>query len=64
MNPEYLYATLSPEAYAALIDGVRRQAERERRVAIRACGLVALGWLRRVLKRSVPVNGYPMSVAD
>jgi hypothetical protein len=64
MNPENLYATLSPEAHAALIDGVRRQAERERRDAIRACGLVALGWLRHVLKRSVPVNGYPMSVAD
>ena len=59
MNPENLYATLSPKAYAALIDGLRSQAERERRVAIRVFGLAVLNWLRKALKNGRLISSPP-----
>jgi len=48
MNTEHLHSTLSPQAYAELVDGLRLQAERERSTAMHAfaltgwCGLLGL----------------------
>lgn len=47
MNTEHLHQTLSPQAYAALLDGLQAQAERQRRAEQRALGTGA--W-RRVLR--------------
>lgn len=38
MNTEHLHQTLSPQAYAALLDGLQAQAERQRRTTQRALG--------------------------
>ncbi|OGB14905.1 MAG: hypothetical protein A2W72_04360 [Burkholderiales bacterium RIFCSPLOWO2_12_67_14] len=44
MNTEHLHQTLSPQAYAALLDGLQAQAERQRRAEQRAFG--SGGWRR------------------
>ena len=38
MHTEDLYQTLSPQAYAAVVDAIHRQARRERRLAVRRFG--------------------------
>ncbi|MGS5089249.1 hypothetical protein ACVC7V_22450 [Hydrogenophaga sp. A37] len=45
MHTEHLYQTLSPQAYAALLDRIRRQAVQERRLAVLAFGQ---DWPRRL----------------
>lgn len=42
MNTETLYWVLSPDAYTALREGLKRQAEQERREAIQNFGFAAL----------------------
>lgn len=42
MNTENLYWVLSPDAYTALREGLKRQAEQERREAIQNFGFAAL----------------------
>jgi hypothetical protein len=56
MHLENPYTTLSPQAYAALIDGIRLQAERERRAARRSLGLLAFTRLRPWWKKSGPIS--------
>lgn len=48
MHTEHLHHTLSPQAYAALLDGLQRQARQERRLAVRAFGIA---WLRALWRR-------------
>lgn len=38
MHTEHLHQTLSPQAYAALLDGLQRQAQQDRRRAQQAFG--------------------------
>jgi hypothetical protein len=38
MHTEHLHQTLSPQAYAALLDSLQRQAMQERRLAVQAFG--------------------------
>lgn len=45
MHTEHLYQTLSPQAHAALLDGIQRQAVQDRRRALRAFGQ---DWPRRL----------------
>ena len=50
MHTESLHRTLSPQAYAALLDHIRRQAEAERRLAIQAFfQAVVFAWPRHSL---------------
>lgn len=53
MNTEHLHQTLSPQAYAALLDGLRTQAERQRRTEQHAFGAGA--W-RRVWRAAARVQ--------
>jgi hypothetical protein len=48
MRTEHLHQTLSPQAYAALFDALRHQAERERRAAVRRFGQA---WAERLSAR-------------
>lgn len=49
MHTEHLHRTLSPEAYARLLDDIRRQAESQRRLAVQT---VFLGWPSLLLQRA------------
>lgn len=64
MHTEPLHKTLSPQAYAALLDGLQRQALQERRLAQRAFGQA---WWRpmwrHVQRLRLPhFPGHPQSV--
>ena len=54
MHTEHLHQTLSPQAYAALIDGIHRQASRERRLAVRRFGRSWGAFARALARRLVP----------
>lgn len=45
MRTEHLHQTLSPQAYAALVDAIHRQARRECRLAVQRFGA---GWTIRL----------------
>ena len=47
MHTEHLHQALSPQAYAALLDRLQQQAQRERRRALRAFGRT---WPRQLLQ--------------
>ena len=49
MHTEHLYQTLSPQAHAALLDGLQRQAMQDRRRALRAFGQ---DWPRQLWRRA------------
>ena len=49
MHTEHLHRTLSPEAYARLLDDIRRQADSQRRLAVQT---VFLGWPSLLLQRA------------
>lgn len=53
MNTEHLHQTLSPQAYAALLDGLQARAERQRRTEQRAFGAGA--W-RAILRAQTPTT--------
>jgi hypothetical protein len=62
MHTEHLHQTLSPQAYAALQDGFRRQAEQDRRRAFQSFGPCWPGQLwQRVQGLRLPavVPGHP-----
>ena len=48
MHTEHLHQTLSPQAHAALLDVIHRQARRERRLAVQHFGS---GWISHALVR-------------
>lgn len=52
MHTEHLHQTLSPQAYAALLDGLQRQALQDRRRAVQAFGQVWSQSLWRWWQRS------------
>lgn len=49
MHTEHLHRTLSPEAYARLLDDLKRQAESQRRLAAQT---VFFGWPSLLLQRA------------
>lgn len=49
MHTEHLHQTLSPRAYAALLDRIQRQAVQDRRQALRAFGQA---WPRQLWQRA------------
>ncbi|MDG5975320.1 hypothetical protein H010_08681 [Hydrogenophaga taeniospiralis CCUG 15921] len=53
MNTEHLHQTLSPQAYAVLQDGLRAQAERQRRAEQRTFGA---GVWHRIRRAAAPVQ--------
>lgn len=58
MHTEHLYQTLSPQAYAVLLDSIRRQAMQERRLAVQAFGQAwprqLWRWWQRVQRLRIP----------
>lgn len=61
MNTEHLHQTLSPQAYAALLDGLRAQAERQRRAEQRAFGANAWRRIWRAILRAQTPTTAPFS---
>ena len=63
MNPENPYMDLPPEAYAALIDGIRLSAQRQRQAARRAAGRSLWMWLGSFLKARALISPPSPSTA-
>jgi hypothetical protein len=57
MPTEHLHQTLSPRAYAALFDALRRQAERERRAELQRVGGFLGGRLQALAQGFVAHRG-------
>lgn len=58
MRTEHLHQTLLPQAHAALLDALQRQAERERRAAVQGFGQTWAERLGAQVRRLVAHRGY------